>query len=125
MIRVALVAALCAVGATADAQVILNINPAWSPDGRRLVYESRRHGRAQLYVMNADGTGERRLTNSVGEDTHPSWSPDGALIVFDSYRDSVFNLYVIRADGTGERRFTQSPPGARGEFARHPAWSPD
>ena len=125
MIRYATVLAFCAVTGTAEAQSFLNINPSWSPDGRRLVFESRRHGRAQLYLINADGTAERRLTNSAGEDTHPSWSPDGSQIVFDSYRDSVWTLYVIRPDGTGERRLIQAPAAARGQFARHPAWSPD
>src|SRR5688500_9895307 len=64
----------------------LNINPSWSPDGQWLVFESRRHGDAELYVIASDGTSERRLTRSAGEDTHPSWSPDGETIVFDSNR---------------------------------------
>jgi len=68
---------------------LTNVNPSWSPDGRQIVFETRRHGRAQLYVINADGTGERRLTRSLGDDTHPAWSPDGSTIVFDSIRDGT------------------------------------
>jgi Tol biopolymer transport system component len=91
--------------------IFLNINPSWSPDGRRLVFQSEREGHTQLYVIGADGSGERRLTWSLGEDTHPAWSPDGEWILFDSDRDGVWNLYAIHPDGTGERRLTH--PAAR------------
>src|SRR5687767_5691920 len=60
----------------------LNINPSWSPDGKRLVFQSERHGHTQLYVIDADGTAERRLTRNGAEDTHPAWSPDGEWILF-------------------------------------------
>jgi TolB protein len=105
----------------------LNINPSWSPDGVRLVFESRRHGGTELYIINADGTGERRLTFSGAavENTHPSWSADGSTIVFDSNREGAWTLYAIRADGTGERRVMDPAGSASGEFARHPEWSPD
>jgi dipeptidyl aminopeptidase/acylaminoacyl peptidase len=53
----------------------LNINPSWSPDGKRLVFESRRHGAPELYIINVDGSGERRLTTNLAQDTHPDWSP--------------------------------------------------
>ena len=96
-----------------------NINPSWSPDGKQLVFESSRHGNAEIYIINVDGTGERRLTLSDAgvDNTHPSWSPDGKHIVFDSMRDSVFSLKLIRPDGTDERVLTV--------HARHPEWSPD
>ena len=94
-------------GALAQQAPFLNINPSWSPDGRWLVFESRRHGDAELYVIGADGSGERRLTWSRGDDTHAAWSPDGSTIVFDSNRDGAWNLYVIGPDGSGERRLTQ------------------
>ena len=113
--------------AQAAPELFLNINPSWSPDGRRLVFESARHGNTELYVINADGTGERRLTHSPSNvvNSHPSWSPDGGSIVFDSFRDGAFHLYVIRPDGSGERRLTQGDAAGVQEFARHPEWSPD
>jgi Tol biopolymer transport system component len=114
-------------GAQASPENFLNINPSWSPDGRRLVFESRRHGNVELYVIDADGTSERRLTHSPPDvvNSHPSWSPDGSSIVFDSFRGGVFHLYVIRPDGSGERRLTQGDAAGVEEFARHPEWSPD
>ena len=112
--------------AQAAPELFLNINPSWAPDGRRLVFESSRHGNVELYVINADGTGERRLTYSPSNvvNSHASWSPDGSSIVFDSFR-GAFHLYVIRPDGSGERRLTQGEGGGVQEFARHPEWSPD
>jgi Tol biopolymer transport system component len=114
-------------GAQATPEVFLNINPSWSPDGRQLVFESSRHGNNELYVINADGTGERRLTYSPSnvENSHASWSPDGSSIVFDSFRGGAFHLYVIRPDGSGERQLTHGDAAGVEEFARHPEWSPD
>lgn len=103
----------------------LNINPAFSPDGRRLVFESHRDGQGEIYVVNVDGSGLKRITSSPGDETHPSWSPDGKEILFDSNRGGTWNLYVMRPDGTRERRLTD-PGAAKAEaFARHPSWSPD
>ena len=47
--------------------------PDWSPDGRRIVFASQRDGDPEIYVMNADGSGERKLTDNRGTDMHPSW----------------------------------------------------
>jgi TolB protein len=51
----------------------VNENPYWSPDGERLIFQSNRTGNFQIYVMNADGSGQRRLTNHRGDDYWPSW----------------------------------------------------
>src|SRR5215211_2922913 len=99
---------LTAPGGAQQPQIFLNINPSWSPDGRQLVFQSQRQGNTTLYIINADGTGERRLTRTAyGDDTHPAWSPDGQTILFDSSRDGTWHLYTIRPDGTGEQRLTR------------------
>jgi Tol biopolymer transport system component len=92
-------------------------NLAWSPDGQRIAFVSRRDGNLEVYSMNADGSGQRRLTrnNTVG-DSDPVWSPDSQRIAF----VSNWQVYVMKADGTGQRRLTRN--GAR-NFT--PAWSPD
>ena len=56
--------------------------PRWSPDGRRLAFGRVVDGREQLFVVNADGSGERRLVASDAYDSLPEWSSDGESIVF-------------------------------------------
>ena len=89
--------------------LFLDINASWSPDGRWLVFESRRQGNAQLYIIGADGRDERRLTHSLADDTHAAWSPDGSRILFDSDRDGDEEVYVMDADGNNVVRITSSP----------------
>ncbi|HJX10359.1 MAG TPA: hypothetical protein VJ733_07625, partial [Candidatus Binatia bacterium] len=47
----------------------------WSPDGRFVAFSSNRAGKYQLYIMQATGENQRRLTGSGGDDTKPNWSP--------------------------------------------------
>ncbi len=51
------------------------INPAWSPDGSKIAFESYRDGQAEIYVMDANGANQRRLTWADGPDTHASLVP--------------------------------------------------
>jgi WD40-like Beta Propeller Repeat len=94
--------------------------PAWSPDGTKLAYTRRlADGSDELYVANADGTGETRVTFNAITDSHPSWSPDGTRIAFDSVRDGRADVFVINTDGTGETRLTSLG------LNYYPDWSPD
>jgi len=95
-------------------------SPAWSPDGTRIAFYSERDGNAEIYVMNADGSGRTRLTTTSADEGYPSWSPDGRTITFDSDRDGNFEIYAMNADGTGVRRLTNHP--ARDVSA---SWAPD
>jgi TolB protein len=88
--------------------------PAWSPDGKQIVFCCRRGAKPDfdICVMNADGSGEKKLTDSPLGDLTPSWSPDGSKIVF--HRPKVggrglWDLWVVNADGTGEARLTDAP----------------
>jgi Tol biopolymer transport system component len=95
-------------------------SPAWSPDGTRIAFYSERDGNAEIYVMNADGTDARRLTNSPADEGYPGWSPDGRSITFDSDRDGDFEIYAMNADGTNVQALTEHP--ARDVSA---TWAPD
>jgi Tol biopolymer transport system component len=100
------------------AAVFFQLEPAFSPDGRRIAYSSRRAGSFDIYVANADGTGERRLTATDEDDRRPSFSPDGRRILF--ARGDQGDLYVMDADGSDVQRLTRDPAAET-----EPAWSPD
>jgi len=94
--------------------------PSWSPDGKRIAFNSNLSGDHVMYIVNVDGSGLVDLS-SVGEGWQVDWSPDGASILFTSHRDHPDNytdVYVMRPDGSGVRRLTDAS-------AYTPAWSPD
>jgi Tol biopolymer transport system component len=88
--------------------------------GSRIAFVSERDGNAEVYVMQADGSGQRNLTASDEEDRAPAWSPDGRRIAFARGFGGDADIWVMGADGGGQTRLT-SEPGAD----TSPAWSPD
>ena len=83
-------------------------DPSWSPDGKRIIFESVRDDRnREIYVMDANGGNEQRLTNT-GNNWSASWSPDGERIAFSSGRDRNWEIYVMDADGKNQRRLTRN-----------------
>ncbi len=94
--------------------------PHFSPDGASIVFASNRDDDYEIYVMNRDGSDQRRLTTSPGIDMHPRWSPDGQQIAFTSNRDGNYEIYRMSADGNRPIRVTDSP-----ERDDYVCWSPD
>jgi CBS domain-containing protein len=107
-------------------------DPDWSPDGTKIAFTSYRDGNDEIYVMNADGSGQTRLTNNTTEDKYPAWSPDGTKIVFTSARDEPdfpgclytpavcnYEIYVMNADGSGQTNLTNNPA-----YDSSPDWQP-
>lgn len=97
--------------------------------GDDIAFVSSRDGDYAIYVMAADGSGQRRLTDERGDpsttagvqfQTDPAWSPDGTRIAFASAREGSFDIYVMNADGTGTTRLTSTDENDQG-----PTWSPD
>jgi Tol biopolymer transport system component len=86
----------------------------------KIAFVSNRDGNYEIYIMNADGSGQTRLTNTPAEDRYPSWSPDGRRIAFASDRDGNMEIYVMNADGSGQTRLTNTPA-----YDGDPTWSPD
>ena len=105
-----------------------NIEPAWSPDGRRIAFLRVRGGKQStayaytplsLYIMNADGSQQHAIPHTSDLfGGAPAWSPDGTRIAFDG--GSPFRIYTIRIDGTHRMRI----PGIPAKSA-DPTWSPD
>jgi len=91
----------------------------YSPDGRRVAYCLTEGGNTDVWVMNADGSGARRLTRDPSIDVSPTWSPDGTKLAFTSDRAGTPQLYIMNADGSGVRRLT-----FQGNYNQTPQWSP-
>jgi Tol biopolymer transport system component len=87
--------------------------PSWSPDGRQIAFMSWRAGPNEIFVMNADGSGQRRLTQTTSGDViDPRWSPDGEQIAFVHVPRGLQAsgpkvIYVMNADGTNARRLSR------------------
>jgi TolB protein len=89
-------------------------------EGNKIAFASDRDGNYEIYVMNEDGSGLKRLTNNPDEDIFPSWSPDGSKIAFESRRDGNPEIYIMNADGTEQTNLTNNS-----SWDECPTWSPD
>lgn len=76
-----------------------NSYPVWSPDGTKIAFDSDRTGRKEIFIMNADGTGQTAITNFGAYE--PKWSPDGKKIGFTTEKDGKKAIYTINTDRTG------------------------
>lgn len=95
-------------------------SPCWSPDGKRIAFQSSRDGNNEIYIMAADGSGQVNLTRNAAGDVSPAWSPDGSKIAFVSDRDGDEDIYIMDADGLNQKKVLD----LSGED-KSPAWSPD
>jgi Tol biopolymer transport system component len=92
--------------------------PDPSPDGEWVAFHST--GRqADVFLVRADGSGLRQLTDDMHRDQWPRWSPDGARIAFTSYRGGASEVWSIERDGSGLQQLTHQPG------AHYASWSPD
>ena len=96
-------------------------NPAWSPDGDRIAFDSMRDGNNDVFTMDVDGGNLARLTTNPAGDSDPNWAPSGDALAFTSGRDSTDVIYTMNPDGTAQTR--RSHPSLYP--SQHPAWSPD
>jgi Tol biopolymer transport system component/DNA-binding winged helix-turn-helix (wHTH) protein len=99
-------------------------DPAFSPDGKQVVFISLRDGNYEIYLMDADGNNVRRLTHHPSAESHPVFSPDGTQIAFTSDRETESaDVYLMNADGSGEVK--QLTNWSSQETVEPGCWSPD
>jgi Tol biopolymer transport system component len=77
-------------------------NPAWSPDGKTIAFESARRGDNDVFTMDSAGKHVHELTFAEGDDGNPAWSPDGSQLVFQSSRLGTYDLWVMDANGRNQ-----------------------
>jgi TolB protein len=82
------------------------LEPALSPDGRRLAYESTVDGKLELFARDIETDITERLTENQADDFSPSWSPDGTSIVFASNRNNNVDIYILDIATRQTRRLT-------------------
>jgi Tol biopolymer transport system component len=92
--------------------------PAISPDGRYIAFSIRHQGRTLLYVMQADGTNARIVTDSLDLQGSPAWAPDGQSITTGAEDHGVPHLFRIPVNGGSPALFVK-------EYSLDPAWAPD
>jgi Tol biopolymer transport system component len=100
--------------------VVEDNSPRFSPDGRSIVFASRRTGSEELWTANSDGSAAKQLTFLGDRTGSPRWSPDGRWIAFDSRAAGNPDIYVVSAQGGTPRRVTSE---ASSDI--EPSWSHD
>lgn len=100
--------------------------PTWSPDGTKIAfsrYMAEGGVSAEISVMNADGTGETRLTYNRAEDSAPTFSPDGRYIAFQACSPTDDRCFIrkMRVDGASQTNLTNTEAGV---FHLVPDWQP-
>jgi Tol biopolymer transport system component len=110
-----------------DERSLRPANPSPGP-AAKIAFNSDRNGDTEIYVMNADGSGQTNVSHGPGDITDGAWSPDGSRIAFTSDRGGNRDIYVVNADGSGLTNVSNDPCGAflLGWYPDGLAgWSPD
>ncbi len=86
-------------------------NPSWSPDGENIIFSMNRQN---LFILNADGSNFRNITNNAYSNTFPTWSSDGETIVYTEDRGGTYYIHIAKPDGTILKSFTTNTEPVEG-----------
>ena len=95
----------------------------WSPDGNHIAFVSERDANREIYLMNADGSELRNVTQNASVDDGPVWSPDGERLAFISNRSGHFDIYALSQLTIHNLQLTRLTDGPGNDW--WPIWSPD
>ncbi len=111
------------VGSVITAGTSNDVDPAWSPDGTKIAFARKPAGSSayNIWVMNADGSGQQQLTFGTRSQRYPSWSGDGTRIAYRGYAGATggSQIFVMSASGANQQPLTGTAGGDQ------PVWSPD
>jgi Tol biopolymer transport system component len=110
------------VGSVITAGAANDIDPSWSPDGTKIVFARKPPGGVyNIWVMNANGSGQQQLTFGSRNQRYPSWSPDGTRIAYRGYPNPTggSQIFVMSASGANQQPIAKTGGGDQ------PVWSPD
>jgi len=97
-----------------------NLSPAWSGDGTKLAFSSSRSGDSEIWITDASGANQRKLTSFAGPDVSPTWNPrSNSQLAWVSGRTGLPQIYTMDVDGANIQRMTD------GGYAVSPSWHPN
>ena len=98
----------------------INLSPAWSPDGRSIVYTCFKRRNPDLYFIERSSKNEKLFIGSAGLNAAPAWSPDGRKLAFMMRKGGSSEIFMINRDGSNLVQVTHTP-----HYEASPTWSPD
>jgi len=99
---------------TDTSEEVAHVAPAWSPDGKKIVFQNLARTKFDIRVVNLDSKQMSWVTNDFHTNIRPSWSPSGRFIYFSSYRSGGINVWraPVTGDGTVDGPLQQMTTGA-------------
>lgn len=104
----------------------MNVEPAVSPDGKKMAFSSDRSGNPMIYTMGIDGSDPKRVTFAGKFNATPAWSPDGKRLAFAGWSEDHFDIFTMNSDGSEMIRITSAKkPNGKWAANEDPVYSPD
>ena len=97
----------------------IDVSASFSPDGKKIVFNSDRSGRRHLYICDNNGKNVKRISREAGSYYTPVWSPRGDMIAFTKQEGGQFYIGVMEIDGSNERMIAKS------FHVEGPTWAPN